>query len=179
MGWTYLFDPVDDSVAYLTAECTCDGERRSLHVLDAARVGKTVYMAVKSTDKARGTSYVFAAVILISNTKKMASATRTWTRAWVHANAHAPSASCACLPRLPICRTPAMPPNGAPRLLLTEISSAGSGNCAGRFASAAPSQCQPRSVFAAGPRRANSSSPGSGAKRRSSCRSTDLNFTAA
>jgi hypothetical protein len=70
MGWIYQNDPVDDPVAYLIAEFTCDGEHRSLQVLDAARVGKTVYMAIKSTDKASGASYVFAAVVLISNTKK-------------------------------------------------------------------------------------------------------------
>lgn len=70
MGWIYQNDPVDDPVTYLIREFTCDGERRSLQVLDAARVGKTVYIAIKSTDKASGASYVFAAVILISNTIK-------------------------------------------------------------------------------------------------------------
>jgi hypothetical protein len=39
-------------------------------VLGAARVSNTVYMALKSTDKATGQSYVFAAVVLISNTQK-------------------------------------------------------------------------------------------------------------
>ena len=39
-------------------------------MLGAARVANTVYIALKSTDKATGQSYVFAAVILISNTQK-------------------------------------------------------------------------------------------------------------
>jgi hypothetical protein len=38
--------------------------------LDGARVGNTVYVAVRSTDKATGRTFVFAGVILISNTKK-------------------------------------------------------------------------------------------------------------
>jgi hypothetical protein len=70
MGWLYQRDPVDDPVAELTAQFTCDGHTRTWHVLAAARVASTVYMAVKSTDKASGETYVFAAVILISNTKK-------------------------------------------------------------------------------------------------------------
>jgi hypothetical protein len=70
MGWLYQYDPVENPVAHLTAKCNYDNERRTLHVLAAARVANTVYMAIKSTDKATGESYVFAAVILISNTKK-------------------------------------------------------------------------------------------------------------
>ncbi|MGA8756004.1 MAG: hypothetical protein WB611_06685 [Stellaceae bacterium] len=70
MGWLYQDDPVADPVAELTAHFTCDGHTRTWLVLAAARVANTVYMAVKSTDKATGESYVFAAVILISNTKK-------------------------------------------------------------------------------------------------------------
>lgn len=70
MGWLYQHDPVNDPVAYLTRELTQDNKRRSLQPLDAARVGNTVYLAVQSTDKTTGCSYVFAAVILISNTKK-------------------------------------------------------------------------------------------------------------
>ena len=70
MGWLYQYDPVENPVAHLTAKCNYDNERRTLQALAAARVGNTVYMAIKSTDKATGESYVFAAVILISNTKK-------------------------------------------------------------------------------------------------------------
>jgi hypothetical protein len=39
-------------------------------VLAAARVANTVYMAIRNADKATGKAYVFAAVILISNTRK-------------------------------------------------------------------------------------------------------------
>jgi hypothetical protein len=70
MGWLYQYDPVENPVAYLTEKYNCDNERRTLRVLAAARVGSTVYMAIKSTDKASAASYVFAAVILISNTQK-------------------------------------------------------------------------------------------------------------
>jgi Domain of unknown function (DUF6927) len=70
MGWLYQNDPVDDPVAELTARFTNDGHTRTWLALAAARVANTVYMAVKSTDKATGESYVFAAVILISNSKK-------------------------------------------------------------------------------------------------------------
>lgn len=70
MGWLYQQDPVDDPVAYLTSKYNYDRDTHTLQTLDGARVGNTVYLAVKSTDKASGASYVFAAVILISNTKK-------------------------------------------------------------------------------------------------------------
>ncbi len=39
-------------------------------MLAAARVANTVYMAIRNADKATGKAYVFAAVILISNTRK-------------------------------------------------------------------------------------------------------------
>ena len=70
MGWLYQDDPVADPVAELTARFTYDGHTRTWRVLDAARIANTIYMAVNSTDKPTGKSYVFAAVILISNTKK-------------------------------------------------------------------------------------------------------------
>ena len=70
MGWLFQRDPIDDPVAYLTDKFTYDGERHTLRVLAAARASNTVYMAIRSTEKATGGSYVFAAVILISNTKK-------------------------------------------------------------------------------------------------------------
>lgn len=70
MGWLYQNDPVNDPVAELTARFIGNDDTRTWHVLAAARVANTVYMAVKSTDKATQESYVFAAVILISNTKK-------------------------------------------------------------------------------------------------------------
>ena len=41
-----------------------------MQALDGARIGNTVYLAVKSTDKNTGRAFVFAGVILISNTKK-------------------------------------------------------------------------------------------------------------
>ena len=70
MGWLYKQHPVTDPVAYLTGQYNHDGAHRTYLVLGAARVSNTVYMALKSTDKATGQSYVFAAVILISNTQK-------------------------------------------------------------------------------------------------------------
>ena len=70
MGWLYQNNPVDNPVAHLIGKSTCDDERRSLQPLAAARVGNTVYIALKSTDKTTQHSFVFAAVILISNTKK-------------------------------------------------------------------------------------------------------------
>ena len=70
MGWLYKYYPIDDPVAYLTDQYTHDGEHRTYRVMAAARVANTVYMAVKVTEKATGNSYVFAAVILISNTRK-------------------------------------------------------------------------------------------------------------
>lgn len=70
MGWLYKQHPVTDPVAYLTEQYNHDGEHRTYLVLGAARVANTVYIAVKSTDKATRQSYVFAAVILISNTRK-------------------------------------------------------------------------------------------------------------
>lgn len=70
MGWLYKQHPVTDPVAYLTGQYNHDGEHRTYLVLGAARVANTVYIALKSTDKATGQSYVFAAVILISNTQK-------------------------------------------------------------------------------------------------------------
>jgi hypothetical protein len=70
MGWLYKQHPVTDPVAYLTGQYNHDGANRTYLLLGAARVSNTVYMAVKSTDKATGQSYVFAAVILISNTQK-------------------------------------------------------------------------------------------------------------
>jgi hypothetical protein len=70
MGWLYQCDPIDDPVAYLTKQYSFDGETRSLHGLAAARVANTVYMAIRSTDKPGATFYMFAAVILISNSKK-------------------------------------------------------------------------------------------------------------
>jgi hypothetical protein len=70
MGWLYQRDPVDDPVAYLRAKYNYDCDTHTLQSLDGARVGATVYLAVKSTIKETGRSYVFAAVILISNTKK-------------------------------------------------------------------------------------------------------------
>ena len=70
MGWLYRHDPIDNPVAYLTDQYTHDGEHRTYRVLAAARVTNTVYMAVKITEKTTGKSYVLAAVIMISNTRK-------------------------------------------------------------------------------------------------------------
>jgi len=70
MGWLCRHDPIDDPVAYLTGQFNHEGEHRINRVLDAARVANTVYMAVECTDKATGKSFVLAAVILISNTRK-------------------------------------------------------------------------------------------------------------
>jgi hypothetical protein len=52
------------------AKYNYDCDTHTLQSLDGARVGNTVYLAVKSTVKTTARSFVFAAVILISNTKK-------------------------------------------------------------------------------------------------------------
>lgn len=70
MGWLYRHDPIDDPVAYLTDQFNYENEHRRSEVLAAARAGSTVYMAIRSTEKATAASFVFAAVILISNTRK-------------------------------------------------------------------------------------------------------------
>jgi Domain of unknown function (DUF6927) len=70
MGWLYRDEPIDDPLTYLKAKYNYDCETHTLQTLDGARVRNTVYLAVRSTDKKTGRSLVFAAVILISNTKK-------------------------------------------------------------------------------------------------------------
>jgi hypothetical protein len=70
MGWLYQRDPIDNPLAYLKAKYNYDCETHTLQTLDGARVRNTIYLAVRSTDKKTGCSFVFAAVILISNTRK-------------------------------------------------------------------------------------------------------------
>jgi hypothetical protein len=70
MGWMFQRDPVDDPVAHLIRKFTYEDETHALLSLDGARAGNAVYLAVRSTDKKTGHSFVFAGVILISNTKK-------------------------------------------------------------------------------------------------------------
>lgn len=70
MGWLYQRDPVDNPVSHLISKYTYEDDHCAHQPLDAARVGNTVYLAIKSTNKKSGRSYVFAGVILISNTKK-------------------------------------------------------------------------------------------------------------
>ena len=70
MGWLFQRDPIDDPLAYLSAKYNYDCETHALQTLDGARVGNAVYLAVRSTVKKTGCSFVFAAVILISNTRK-------------------------------------------------------------------------------------------------------------
>lgn len=70
MGWLFQHDPVDDPVACLMAKYNYDCDTHTLQTLAGARAGRAVYLAVRSTIKETGHSYVFAAVILISNTKK-------------------------------------------------------------------------------------------------------------
>jgi hypothetical protein len=70
MGWLYRDEPIDDPLAYLKAKYNYDCDTHTLQTLDGARIGNTVYLAVKSTVKKTSRSFVFAAVILIRNTKK-------------------------------------------------------------------------------------------------------------
>lgn len=70
MGWLYQRDPVDNPVSHLISKYTYEDDLRAQQPLDAARVGNTVYLAIRSTDKATGRNFVFAGVILMSNTKK-------------------------------------------------------------------------------------------------------------
>jgi hypothetical protein len=70
MGWLFQRDPVDNPVAHMMSKFTYEDDSCRQQPLDGARAGNTVYLAVRSTDKKTGRSFVFAAVILISNTKK-------------------------------------------------------------------------------------------------------------
>ena len=70
MGWLFQRDPIDDPLAYLMAKYNYDCATHTSQTLDGARAGNTVYLAVRSTEKNTGRSYVFAAVILIRNSKK-------------------------------------------------------------------------------------------------------------
>jgi hypothetical protein len=70
MGWLFQRDPVDNPVAHMMSKFTYEDDSRRQQPLDGARVDNTVYLAVRSTDKKSDRSFVFAAVILISNTKK-------------------------------------------------------------------------------------------------------------
>lgn len=70
MGWLCRDEPVDDPVAHLTDRFDHDGDRYANRVLAAARVGNTVYMALRCLEKTTGKSFVLAAVILIFNTRE-------------------------------------------------------------------------------------------------------------
>jgi hypothetical protein len=70
MGWLYHNEPIDDPLGNLKAKYNYDCDSHTLQTLDGARVRNTVYLAVRSTVKETGRSFVFAAVIMISNTKK-------------------------------------------------------------------------------------------------------------
>jgi hypothetical protein len=70
MGWMFQRDPVDDPVAHLVRKFTCEDDQWCQQPLDGTRAGNTVYLAIRSTEKTTGRSFVFAAVILIRNTKK-------------------------------------------------------------------------------------------------------------
>ena len=70
MGWLYRNEPIDDPLGYLKAKYNYDCDSHTLQTLDGARVRNTVYLAVRSTEKKTGRSFVFAAVIMISNTRK-------------------------------------------------------------------------------------------------------------
>ena len=84
-------------------------------MLAAARVANTVYMAVKSTDKATEESYVFAAVILISNTKKHGFGYKDMDESVGPCQCDCPDRIMRLLTRRSaISPTPAMPPIGAP-----------------------------------------------------------------
>ena len=137
MGWLYQRDPIDNPLAYLKAKYNYDCETHTLQTLDGARVRNTVYLAVRSTVKKTGGSFVFAAVIMISNTKKMGSATRTKPRAWGRTNSTVPCASSACCLRSPIFPMPALPPTGGRASPPITMSSASAGSAAHRSASAA------------------------------------------
>lgn len=137
MGWMFQRDPVDDPVAHLTRKFTYEDDKYIQQPLDGARAGNTVYLAIRSTDKITGRPFVFAAVILISNTKKDGFGYRTRTRSWGRINMIARSASCACSHRSPIFLVSATPRNGAPRPPPGTMKSADAANGAFRCVSAA------------------------------------------
>ena len=114
MGWLYKHDPIDDPVAYLVNQYNHEGEHRLYQVLAAARVGNTVYMALKCTDKTSGNAYVFAAVILISNTRKHGFGYKDMDETMGPYECACPDRSCACCRRSPTSPIRATPPSGAP-----------------------------------------------------------------
>ena len=67
MRWTYLRRPVKDPVDYLRTEFTVESEVLAQRVVDAARVGSTVYMAIECGDRSTGRRYTLAAIVLIAD----------------------------------------------------------------------------------------------------------------
>ena len=67
MRWTYLRRPVKDPVDYLRTEFTVESEVLAQRVVDAARVGSTVYMAIECGDRSTGRRYTLAGIVLIAD----------------------------------------------------------------------------------------------------------------
>ena len=57
-------------VAHLTGKYNYEDDHHKQEVLDGARVGNTVYLAIRATKKANNRTFVFAAVLMISNTRR-------------------------------------------------------------------------------------------------------------
>ena len=66
MGWLYQSDPI----AHLTGKYNYEDDHHKQEVLDGARVGNTVYLAIRAAEKADNRTFVFAAVLMISNTRR-------------------------------------------------------------------------------------------------------------
>ena len=63
MRWTYIRRPVKDPVDYLRTEFTVESEVLAQRVVDAARVGSTVYMAIECGDRSTGRRYTLAGIV--------------------------------------------------------------------------------------------------------------------
>jgi len=72
MGWLFQYKPLQSSeiVPYLIKEVSGETDHMRVEIVDSAKVGGTVYLAAKVTDKATDTAYTTAYVILFKNSQK-------------------------------------------------------------------------------------------------------------
>jgi hypothetical protein len=136
MGWLFHPDPIDDPLTYLMTSYNYDCDTHTLQTLDGARVRNTVYLAVRTTDKNTGRSFVFAAVILIRNTKKDGFGYKDQTESMGPNEYDCPQRIMRLLS--PICPIPATPPTGGPALPPGTMKTESGSNGGIRCVSAAP-----------------------------------------
>ena len=136
MGWLYRDEPIDDPLAYLKAKYNYDCDTHTLQTLDGARVRNTVFLAVRSTEKKTGRSFVFAAVILISNTKKSGFGYKDMSESMGPCEFACPLRIIRLLSPIADLPIPAIPPSGAHALPPSTMSGASGGSCRSRSSSA-------------------------------------------